>query len=53
MVTNERVTKSDLDTEAVYEEVNQIPRHVQQVLSKDSNVMVSLDECPAYGVSAT
>ena len=45
------ITRSDLESEAVYEEPGSLRRHFQPVSLGDSDSMFRLEECPAYGVS--
>ena len=50
IVASVRITRSDLDTEAVYEEPNcqTLPRRIMAIRGSDDTV--SLEDCPAYGV---
>ena len=51
-VASVRITRSDLESEAIYEEPGSLPRHIQPVSLRNSNgSMFQLEDCPAYGVS--
>ena len=51
-VASVRITRSDLESEAVYEELGSLPRHIQPVTLRYSDgSMFQLEDCPAYGTS--
>ena len=48
-----RITRSDLESEVVYEEPGSLPRRLQPValkVDRSKYTSFQLEECPAYGL---